>query len=241
MEELVVGARKLGIEVNTESQKLFELYYRELIDWNQRFNLTAIIDYQAVQIKHFLDSLTIVSVINGEILTRAYFNIIDVGTGAGFPGIPIKIILPQVKLTLLDSTAKKSDFLVDIVKKMRLKDVNVVIGRAEEMAHLPIYRQQFDLVVSRAVSSMSTLVELTMPFCRIGGKLVAYKKGNIKQEIEKADRAIDIMGGKLGRMEKVDIEELGEERCLVVVDKIQPTPGKYPRRSGVPTRKPIHN
>ena len=239
MEELIVGAHKLGIEIDVECQKLFELYYRELIDWNKRFNLTAIIDYQAVQIKHFLDSLTVVSVINEERSTNPFFNIIDVGTGAGFPGIPLKIILPQVRLTLLDSTAKKSGFLVHMVKEMRLSDVTVIVGRAEEMAHLPSYRQQFDIVVSRAVAPMSALVELTLPFCRIGGKLVAHKKGEIEEEIEKANRAIGVMGGRFARMDKVDVEELGEERYLVVVEKIFPTPDKYPRRSGIPARNPI--
>jgi 16S rRNA (guanine527-N7)-methyltransferase len=239
MEELVIGARKLGIKIDVERQRLFGLYYQELLDWNKKFNLTAIIDYKAVQVKHFLDSLTVISVFTEEGLTEPQISIIDVGTGAGFPGIPLKIVIPQVSLTLLDSTAKKTAFLVHIVKKMQLSDVNVVVGRAEEVAHLPLYRQQFDLVVSRAVAPMSTLVELTLPFCRIGGRLVAYKKGKIKQEIEKAKRAIDIMGGKFARMEKVDVEELGEERCLVVVEKVRPTPDKYPRRSGIPTRRPI--
>lgn len=241
MEELVIGARKLGIKIDVERQKLFGLYYQELLDWNKKFNLTAIIDYKAVQVKHFLDSLTVISVITEEELIKPHLNIIDIGTGAGFPGIPLKIILPQVRLTLLDSTAKKAAFLVHMVKKMQLLDVDVVIGRAEEIAHLPLYRQQFDLVVSRAVAQMSALVELTLPFCRIGGKLVAHKKGEIEQEIEKANRAIDTMGGKFARMEKVDVGELGEERYLVVVEKVRPTPDKYPRRSGIPTRRPISN
>jgi len=239
MEELVIGARKLGIIIDIERQRLFELYYQELLDWNKKFNLTAITDYRAVQVKHFLDSLTVISVFSEERLNKPCLNIIDIGTGAGFPGIPLKIILPQVRLTLLDSTAKKATFLVHMVKKMQLSDVDVVVGRAEEMAHLPVYRQQFDLVVSRAVAPMSALIEMTLPFCRIGGKLVAHKKGEIEQEIEKANRAIDIMGGKFARMEKVDIEELGEERCLVVIEKVRPTPDKYPRRSGIPTRRPI--
>ena len=239
MEELVIGARKLGIKVDVEQQKLFGLYYQELLDWNKKLNLTAIIDYKAVQVKHFLDSLTVISVFTEEGLPESHISIIDIGTGAGFPGIPLKIILPEVRLTLLDSTAKKTAFLVHMVKKMQLSDVDVVVGRAEEVAHLPLYRQQFDLVVSRAVAPMSALVELTLPFCRIGGKLVAHKKGKIEQEIGKANRAIEIMGGKFARMEKVDVEELGEERYLVVVDKVRLTPDKYPRRSGIPTRRPI--
>ncbi len=239
MEELVVGVRKLGIEVDIESQKLFKLYYQELLVWNNKINLTAIIDYKAVQLKHFLDSLTVISVITEEELANPHLNIIDIGTGAGFPGIPLKIILPQVRLTLLDSTAKKTAFLDHIVKKLQLLDVDVVVGRAEEVAHLPVYRQQFDLVVSRAVAPMSTLIELTLPFCRIGGRLVAYKKGKIEEEMEKANKAIGIMGGKFARMEKMDIEELGKERYLVVVEKIRSTPEKYPRRIGMPTRRPI--
>jgi len=239
MEELVIGVRKLGIEVDIEHQKLFRLYYQELLDWNKKINLTAITDYKAVKVKHFLDSLTVISVITEEELTNPHLNIIDIGTGAGFPGIPLKIVLPQVRLALLDSTAKKTAFLVHMVEKLQLLDVEVITGRAEEMAHLSAYRQQFDLVVSRAVAPMSTLVELTLPFCRIGGRLVAHKKGKIEQEIEKANEAVDILGGKFVRTEKMNVEELGEERYLVVVEKIRSTPEKYPRRSGMPARRPI--
>lgn len=239
MKALSSGACKLGIDLDETHQMLFELYYQELQDWNKKINLTTIIDYEAVQVRHFLDSLTVTLVLAKEELTVPSFSIIDVGTGAGFPGIPLKIILPHIKLTLLDSTAKKTTFLRHLIKKMKLLDVNVITGRAEEIAHSPLYRQQFDLVVSRAVASMSTLVELTLPFCKVGEKFVAYKKGKINEEISKATAALDIMGGRITQIKKVGIEELGDERYLVVVNKIRQTSDKYPRRSGVPSRKPI--
>ncbi len=241
MKVLANGACKLGIELDDERQKLFELYYQELLDWNKRINLTTIIDYETVQLKHFLDSLTVILVLTKEELTAPGLTIVDIGTGAGFPGIPLKIVLPQIKLALIDSTAKKTTFIRHLVKKMKLLDVNVITGRAEEVAHYPLYRQQFKLVVSRALAPMSTLVELTLPFCQVGGKFVAHKKGKIDEEIRGAAGALDIMGGKITQVKKIGIEELGNERYLVVVRKIRQTPDKYPRRSGMPSKKPIGN
>jgi len=239
MKVLTSGACKLGIELDENHQMLFELFYQELQDWNKKINLTTIIDYREVQLKHFLDSLTVTLVLTKEELALPSFSIIDIGTGAGFPGIPLKIILPHIKLTLLDSTAKKTTFLRHLIKKMKFSGVDVITGRAEEVAHSPLYRQQFNLVVSRAVASMSTLIELTLPFCKVGEKFVAYKKGKIDEEISKATAALDIMGGEITQIKKVGIEELGDERYLVVVNKIRQTSDKYPRRSGVPSRTPI--
>jgi 16S rRNA (guanine527-N7)-methyltransferase len=239
MKKLVEGAAKLGIELNAKQVKQFELYYQELVEWNKKFNLTAITDYQEVQVKHFLDSLTITLALAEEEMKKPNFNIIDIGTGAGFPGVPLKILLAEPKLVLVDSRIKKADFLRCITQKLGLDNVEIVVGRAEEIAHLPLYRQQFALAISRAVASLSTLVELALPLCQVGGKFIAWKKGEISQEINNASKAIDTLEGKLNQVRKVELEEFNDERYLVIVDKIYPTPEKYPRRPGIPGRRPI--
>jgi len=239
MKKLVGATHRLGIKLNARQVRQFELYYQELIEWNKKFNLTAITDYQEVQLKHFLDSISVTLALTKEEMEKPDLSIIDIGTGAGFPGIPLKILLGQPRLVLLDSTAKKATFLHHVTQRLELSNVEIVIGRAEEIAHLPLYRQQFDLVVSRAVALLSVLVELALPFCRIGGEFVAQKKGEIRQEIIKANKAIDTLGGKLSQVRKIELEELSGERYLVIIDKICATPEKYPRRLGVPKRRPI--
>jgi 16S rRNA (guanine527-N7)-methyltransferase len=239
MKKLIAGAVKLGIELSAEQLKQFELYYQELIRWNKKFNLTTITDYQEVQVKHFLDSITIALALSEEEMKKPNFNIIDIGTGAGFPGVPLKILLAEPKLVLVDSRIKKADFLRYVTQKLNLDNVEVVVGRAEEIAHLPLYRQQFALAVSRAVASLSALVELALPLCQVGGKFVAWKKGEISQEINRAKKAVDTLGGKLNQVKKVELEEFSDERYLIIVDKIYPTPDKYPRRPGIPMRRPI--
>jgi 16S rRNA (guanine527-N7)-methyltransferase len=239
MEKLIEGADKLGVKLDSKQIDQFELYYQELIEWNKKFNLTNITDCQEIQVKHFLDSLTVLLALTKEETKEPDFNIIDVGTGAGFPGIPLKILLPQSRLVLLDSTTKKTTFLHHITHKLALSDVEIVSGRAEEIAHQPLYRQRFNLAISRAVASLPTLVELALPFCRIGGKFVAQKKGEISQEISKANKAISTLGGKLRQVKKVELEEFNDERYLIIIDKIYSTPDKYPRRPGIPKRSPI--
>jgi len=239
MEKLIEGTRKLGIELNASMVEQFELYYQVLIEWNKKFNLTAITDYQEVQIKHFVDSLTVTMALTKQESTKPGLSIMDIGTGAGFPGIPLKIMLPQSRLVLLEATTKKVTFLRYAAQRLELENVEIVAGRAEEVAHLPLYRQQFDLVVSRAVASLSSLVELALPFCQIGGKFVAQKKGDSRQEIDRAIKAIDVLGGRLSRVRELEVEGLSDGRYLVIIDKIYITPEKYPRRTGVPVRRPI--
>jgi 16S rRNA (guanine527-N7)-methyltransferase len=239
MKELIEGAGKLGIKLNSRQVKQFELYYQELIEWNKKINLTAITDYSSVQVKHFLDSLTITLALPEEEVKRPDFNIIDIGTGAGFPGVPLKILFPQPRLVLIEPTTKKTAFLHHIIRKLELENVEVLNSRAEEAAHLPAYREQFALVLSRAVALLPTLVELTLPFCRIGGRFIAQKKGEIDQEVNRAKEAIAALGGKLGQIRKIELDEFNDARYLVVIDKICPTPGKYPRRAGLPKRRPI--
>jgi 16S rRNA (guanine527-N7)-methyltransferase len=239
MKKLVEGAGKLGIKLNSRQVRQFELYYRELIEWNERINLTAITDYSSVQVKHFLDSLTITLALPEKEVEKPDFKIVDIGTGAGFPGVPLKILFPQPRLVLLEPTTKKTGFLNHIIHKLELQNVEVLNSRAEEAAHLPAYREQFALVLSRAVALLPTLVELTLPFCRIGGRFIAQKKGEIDQEVTRAKKAIAVLGGRLEQTKKIELEEFSDARYLVIIDKIYSTPGKYPRRAGVPKRRPI--
>ena len=239
MKQLITGAGKLGIELNAKQADQFELYYQELIEWNKRVNLTAITDYSSVQVKHFLDSLTVTLALSAQELTDPAFKIADIGTGAGFPGLPLKILFPQPRLALFESTAKKVTFLQHMIRKLELENVEVLNSRAEEAAHLPVYREQFALVLSRAVALLPTLVELTLPFCQVRGRLIVQKKGEIEQEAHRAKEAITILGGKLKEIRRIELEEFSDPRYLVIIDKICPTPGKYPRRAGLPKRRPI--
>jgi 16S rRNA (guanine527-N7)-methyltransferase len=239
MKELIEGAGKLGIKLNAEQVRQFEIYYQELIQWNKKINLTAITDCSSVQVKHFLDSLTITLALHKEELARPDFNIVDIGTGAGFPGVPLKILFPQPRLVLIEPTTKKTAFLHHIVCKLELENVEVLNTRGEEAAHLPLYREQFTLVLSRAVALLPTLVELTLPFCQLGGRFIAQKKGEIAREIDKAEEAIAALGGKLSQMKKIELDEFDDTRYLLIIDKICSTPSKYPRRAGVPRRRPL--
>ncbi len=237
MEKLASGARKLGLLLTPQQREQFQVYYQELIGWNRRINLTAITDYEEVQVKHFLDSLTVVLALQQPLLKG--MRLIDVGTGAGIPGIPLKIVLPDIKVVLLDATRKKAGFSEYVIQRLELKDVEVVVGRAEEIAHKSGYRQQFDLVLSRAVAPLTTLVELTLPFCATGGRLIAQKKGDIKEEVQEAQRAISLLGGKLIDVKSIELPDFTDERWLVVIDKIGETPPPYPRRPGIPAKRPL--
>jgi len=238
MEKLNAGAQKLGPYLSPKQLEQFSIYYQELVDWNRRVNLTTITGYEEVQVGHFLDSLTVTLAMKLPAGVGS-FGIIDVGSGAGLPGIPVKILLLDVKLVLLEATAKKANFLRHLIAKLVLDNVEVVVGRAEEVAHDAQFRERFELVLSRAVAPLPTLAELTLPFCAVGGSFVAQKKGAIDLEVSKASRAITMLGGNLREVKGVDLEEFSDKRWLIVVDKVMPTLQQYPRRPGIPAKRPI--
>ncbi|MFC2067757.1 16S rRNA (guanine(527)-N(7))-methyltransferase RsmG [Chloroflexota bacterium] len=238
MEKLIAGTKKLGLLLNSAQLEQFHIYYQELISWNRRMNLTTITRYKDVQIKHFLDALT-VTLAYQPFIINAGFRIVDVGTGAGIPGIPINIVFPNLKLVLLESTVKKTAFLYYLKTKLGLDNIEIVAGRAEEIAHMSQYREKFDLVLSRGVASLPTLVELTLPFCAIGGSFIAQKKGSIQLEVSRAMRSINLMGGTLWEVKRVNLTEFDDERYLIIINKESSTPKLYPRRSGIPSKRPL--
>ncbi len=238
MDLLIRGASRLGINLSYPQLEQFDAYFQELSDWNSRMNLTAITDPDEVKTKHFLDSLTLV-IAYPESDMSSVSSVIDVGSGAGFPGIPLKIAFPHLRLVLLEATLKKARFLTHVSKTLGLRDVDVVPGRAEELAHNADYREQFSLVVARALTKLASLVELTMPFCAVGGRVVAHKKGDIAAEVASASRVIALTGGRLSKLVPVRLQEFPDERLLVIIDKISETPRPYPRHNGLPAKNPI--
>lgn len=240
MDRLIQGAKGLGFEISDSQRGLFQTYYELLVEWNQRFNLTAITDYEQVQIRHFLDSLScLLPEEYHTALRRPAPRVIDVGSGAGFPGTPLKIVCPNMHLTLLEATGKKVAFLSHLIAALDLKNVQVIKGRAEELAHDPAHREQYDLAMARAVAGLPVVVEYTLPFCRTGGCLVAQKGESGAAEAWNAERAIHLLGGELQRIQPVELSGLPEDRTLVVITKVSPTPIKYPRRTGVPSKRPL--
>ena len=226
----------MGVALSTCQLIQFQNYYLELVEWNQRFNLTAITDHQQVQVKHYLDSLTVLLAFPKG--PPSFLRIVDVGAGAGFPGLPLKLALPDAQLTLVESVGKKARFLEHVVRKLGLSGVEVYPGRAEHLAHHGELRESFDLVVSRGVARTSTLLEYTLPLCCLGGRVVLLKRG-IEEELVKASSALEALGGRLGDVYTVQLTGLTDGRVVVAVDKTCPTPHKYPRRSGIPAKRPL--
>jgi 16S rRNA (guanine527-N7)-methyltransferase len=233
METLINGALHLGLSLTEQQVERFQLYYDELVVWNRKMNLTAIVDFEEVQVKHFLDALTLTMV-----LSDAPAKVADIGTGAGLPGIALKIACPKIELTLIDSTQKKAVFLNHIVDALKLDGVQVVTGRAEELAHDAKYREHFDAVLARGVAKLASLAELTLPFCAVGGAFIAMKTWPPDAEVDEAGRAMNVLGGRLRQIVRIGLGGLGD-RSLVVIDKVKPTPEKYPRRSGIPQKRPL--
>jgi 16S rRNA (guanine527-N7)-methyltransferase len=238
MESLIAGARELNITLTDRHVAAFETCYRELTAWNQRFNLTAITDRQGVQVRHFLDSLSCFQVLPWKDLA-AGARVVDVGTGAGFPGVPLKIVCPGMQLTLLEATHKKVTFLEHIVRVLGLRDVEIIHGRAEDLGRNPMYREQYDWALARAVVEMPALAEYLLPLVRVGGAMLAQKGEGAAIEVQASDAATTAFGGKVRVLLPVELRGIAETRYLVVVDKVAATPDKYPRRPGMPKKRPI--
>lgn len=227
------GLSELNISLSEKQIQQFLDYYELLVETNKVMNLTAITEFDEVIEKHFLDSLSLCKVydLNREV------KILDLGTGAGFPGIPLKIAFPETEIILADSLNKRIKFLQQVMEKLGLEKVEAVHGRAEEMAKNSLYREQFDLCVSRAVANLSSLSEYCVPFVKEGGKFISYKAGEIEEEVDKAKKAIKILGGKIEDVYKFDLYE--QKRSFVIIKKEKRTPKAYPRKAGTPTKEPL--
>lgn len=225
----------LGINMTAHQEDAFAWYASELVAWNQRVNLTAITDLQSIEVKHFLDSLTCMLVMGARPVGR----VVDVGTGAGFPGLPLKIINPQLRMTLIESVGKKAAFCRHVVQSLGLEGVEVLHSRAERVGHLEGHRQVYDWALARAVAEMAALVEYLLPLLSIGGQAIIQKGETGPAEAHTAEGAIRILGGRFMQMIPLELPRVVEPRYLIVVEKIAATPSKYPRRPGVPTKRPL--
>ena len=228
-------ASQLGVPLTAVQLDQFAHYQALLLQWNERMNLTAVRQPTQIQIRHFLDSLSCLQVtgnLNGQ-------SLIDVGTGAGFPGLPLKIIFPQLKLTLVESVAKKGQFLQAVADELSLSQVQILSERAEQLGQLPQHREQYDWAVARAVAELRILVEYLLPFCRVGGKMLAQKGPGAAEEMKDSRRAIKLLGGNEPEFSTVHLPEREQTHYLITITKVAPTPGKYPRRIGVPGKRPL--
>ena len=226
---------ELGITLTEEQKKQFVQFYELLVEWNKVMNLTGITDYEEVNEKHFVDSLSIVKAID----INKVETVIDIGTGAGFPGIPLKIAFPHLKIVLLDSLNKRINFLNHVIKELGLQNISTIHGRAEDFAKMPEYREKFDLCVSRAVSNLATLSEYCLPYVKLGGMFVPYKSGEIDDEVNESKTAIYLLGGKLDEVVKFQLPGTEIGRSFLKIEKKQTTSKKYPRKAGLPAKEPL--
>ncbi len=236
VDQLVRCSRELlGLELSPDMQRAFSLYADELLAWNRHTNLTAITEPEAIEMRHFLDSLAVIQAVPLMPGQR----VIDVGTGAGFPGLPLRLIRGQIELTLLEATAKKTDFLTHLVKRLNLNNVRILTSRAEEAGQVATDRERHDVVLARAVAQMSVLAEYLLPLCKVGGRCVALKGESAVAEARQAEHALRILGGRLEKVIPVELPQVAETHYLVVIEKIAATPDKYPRRAGMPAKRPL--
>lgn len=226
-------AKKIGIVLKEEQIEQFYQYEKLLLIWNEKINLTAITKPEEIILKHFIDSMTIAKYIG------ANKTLIDVGTGAGFPGIPLKIIRKDIQITLLDSLNKRVQFLNEIIKQLELKEVETIHGRVEEFGKNKKYREKFDYATSRAVANLTTLSEYLLPLVKIEGKCICMKGSTVKEEIDQSQKAIAILGGKIEEIEAFQLPKSDIDRHIVLLRKIKQTPAKYPRKPGTPSKEPI--
>ena len=231
------GLRELGISFSERQMEQFYQYYELLVEWNKVMNLTAITELEQVVSKHFIDSLSLVRVVEG--LQESTASLVDVGTGAGFPGIPLKIACPELRITLLDSLNKRIKFLNEVTGSLGLENVVTIHGRAEDAGRNPQYRESFDYCVSRAVANAATLSEYCLPFVKVGGCFVAYKSGKVEEELEQGRKAVKMLGGEIQKAEYFRLACADADRALVVICKKEKTPKRFPRKAGVPAKEPI--
>ncbi len=232
-EEMSKKSKILGVRFSVEQIEQFYKYMNLLIEWNEKMNLTAITEPKEIILKHFIDSLTILKYIDDN------SKLVDVGTGAGFPGVPLSIMNPTLKITLVDSLNKRLIFLQEVVKELNLKNIEIVHARAEEFGQNKNYREKFDIATSRAVANLATLSEYLVPLVKIGGKIISMKASNAKEEINDAQKAIEVLGGKIEKIEEFDLPESDIGRTIIIIDKNKCTPAIYPRKAGTPAKEPI--
>ena len=229
------GCKELGITLDEIQKKQFTDFYEYLVEKNKVMNLTGITEFQEVLVKHFLDSLACVKVVDMSKVNR----IMDIGTGAGFPGVPLKIAFPHLEACLLDSLKKRVNFLEETFQLLKLENITAIHGRAEEFAKNKAYRETYDLCVSRAVSNLATLSEYCLPYVKTGGFFISYKSGTVQEEVEQAQKAVKILGGRIQDVVYFQLPDSEIQRSLVVIEKIKATPGRYPRKAGTPLKEPL--
>ena len=235
IDDLKDCADKFNITITDDELAKFDKYFRLLIEWNEKINLTAITEPHEVAVKHMIDSLSC----HDEKIFAENAHIIDVGTGAGFPGIPLKIYRPDLKVTLLDSLQKRIKFLDEVIITLGLKDITCVHARAEEGARQKQHREKYDVAVSRAVARLSVLAEYTLPYVKVSGCLVALKGAKFAEEADEAKRAVAMLGGEIEDVRPIHLPTLDDKRAIIIVRKTKPTPKTYPRKAGTPERKPL--
>lgn len=233
------GLEQLSITLSGKQKQQFLTYYEYLVEKNKVMNLTAITEYEEVITKHFLDSLAVVKTSCFKPEKLAGKRLIDIGTGAGFPGIPLKIAFPELEILLLDSLNKRINFLNEVTEMLGLTKINTVHGRAEDYAKQKGYRESFDFCVSRAVANLSTLSEYCIPFVKQGGCFISYKSGSVDQELIQAEKAVKILGGQGEEVVRFSLADTDMDRSFVVIRKAKPTPKKYPRKAGLPSKEPL--
>ena len=232
-EKFLEKLNKIQLNVNDEVLNKFWVYMTNLLEWNEKINLTAITDEDDIILKHFIDSLTILEYIPEK------SNVIDVGTGAGFPGIPLKIVREDINMTLMDSLNKRITFLNEIINKLGLKKINAIHSRAEELAKMPEHREKYDIAVSRAVANLSTLSEYMIPFVKVRGKCICMKGSNIEEELKTAKNAIKELGGEIEKVINFKLPDSDNERNIIIIKKVRNTKSKYPRKAGMPSKEPL--
>ncbi len=235
-EQLFRECTELGISLTETQKQQFEEYCRLLLEWNEKMNLTAITEIPEIITKHFTDSLSLIKILPD--LAARKEKMIDVGTGAGFPGIPLKIVFPDLEITLLDSLGKRITFLNEVIRALGLRGIQAVHGRAEDMGRDKVSRETFDICVSRAVANLSTLSEYCLPLLRVGGIFIPYKSGHVEEELVPAMGALDKLGGDISLINRFRLPN-GDDRVLIKITKVEKTPKKYPRKAGTPSREPL--